>query len=329
MRARLERFANRLWYQTESPAWPWRALSQIYRRVLGQKWHRPSAKPIAPVIVVGNLAVGGCGKTPTVIALAKHLREQGSSVAIISRGYGGQHGTGPKRVDMDAEARVVGDEPFLMHRETGLPVWVCRDRTLACHAAIAGGAEVVISDDGLQHQALARSFEIALIDGDRGLGNGCLLPAGPLRQPAQRLKEVDAIVYRGQQGRDNSVYPGLVFRVEPKELRRLSNGKAVDPTTLSGIPVNAVCGIGNPDQFAHTLGQMGLNAELHAFPDHHPFSSKDLQTIPKPIVMTAKDAVKIQDIESLCPEVYVLEVTAKLPAELVQAVSTHVQQFTQ
>ncbi|MEE4297138.1 MAG: tetraacyldisaccharide 4'-kinase [Wenzhouxiangella sp.] len=329
MRAGLERYANRLWYQTETPAWPWRVLSRIYRRALGQKWHRPAAKPSVPVIVVGNLAVGGCGKTPTVIALARYLTAQGLSVAIISRGYGGEQSAmdSPRKVDAGADVRQLGDEPVLMHRETGLPVWVCRDRALACQSAVAEGAEVVIADDGLQHQALARSFEIVLIDGDRGLGNGRLLPAGPLRQPVQRLQEVDAILYRGQQALGRNCYPGSVFRVVPKALRRLSNGEQVEPESLSGRQVSAVCGIANPSQFARSLNELGMKADLHAFPDHHPFSIKDLRPIRQPIVMTAKDAVKIIDTDSLDSEIFVLEVTAVMPPELLETVRAHVQQF--
>jgi tetraacyldisaccharide 4'-kinase len=329
MRARLERYANRLWYQTDTPAWPWRVLSRVYRLGLGQTWHRPSTRPAKPVIVVGNLAVGGCGKTPTVIALARYLTEQGLAVAIISRGYGAERGAGsePIKVDAGTDAGQVGDEPVLMYRETGLPIWVGPDRSAACRAAFSEGGDVVIADDGLQHRALARSFEIALIDGDRGLGNGWLLPAGPLRQPEARLKEVDAILYRGQPAAADSVDPGAVFRLEARALRRLSDGAELKPEALRGSSVSAVCGIGNPDQFARTLTDLGMNTHLHAFPDHHRFTLEDLRPIPRPMVMTAKDAVKIPKAVDLDAEMFVLEVAAALPPELLRAVSAHVQQF--
>ncbi|MFP4276349.1 MAG: tetraacyldisaccharide 4'-kinase [Wenzhouxiangella sp.] len=333
MRARLERYANRLWYQTARPAWPWRMLSALHQALLGGRWQRPAGWPPVPVIVVGNLAVGGCGKTPTVIALARHLAAAGLRAGIISRGYrrrgGGRH---PIPVGPDSDPDRCGDEPVLLAQGTGLPVWVGRDRAAALNAAVTAGVEVVLADDGLQHSGLARSFEIALVDARRRFGNGRLLPAGPLRQPAERLAQVDAVLYRtpadGLDSLDGpTIDPTRCFHLQAEALLRLSDGERLAPDALAGQAVSALCGIADPDQFGATLQALGQRPVVHAFPDHHRFAQADLDGIPEPIVTTAKDAVKLRRLARLPEALHVLEVSAILPAGLLQAVDAHVQQF--
>lgn len=324
MRLRIERYANRLWYQTRRPPWPWRLLAAVHAGLFQSRWQRPAAPPAVPVLVVGNLAVGGSGKTPVVIALARYLADLGIQVGVISRGYGTRRRT-VRRVEADSDPYVHGDEPVLLAARTGRPVWVARDRRAALDAALAAGVKVVIADDGLQHRRLPRSFEIVLIDGQRGFGNGWLLPAGPLRQPVSRLQSVDAILHRGRPGTPE--LPGRRFDLRPKGLVRLADGARLDPLSLANRPVSAVCGIANPDQFVQMLESLAMKPVVHAFPDHHPFSPSELEGLARPIVTTAKDAVKLQRIAVAMDEIYVLEVSASLPVELLRTVAEHVQQF--
>jgi tetraacyldisaccharide 4'-kinase len=190
---------------------------------------------------------------------------------------------------------------------------------------VAEGAEVVVSDDGLQHRRLARSFEIVLIDGQRRFGNGRLLPAGPLRQPVERLEQADAVLFRACDDLD----PGYDQRFDlvPDALIRLDDGARLAPLALAGQSVSAVCGIAHPEQFVRTLESLGQQPTLVAFPDHHRFVAADVQALPPPIVTTAKDAVKLKRLARLPEAVHVLEVSATLPDSLLQAVTDHVQQF--
>ncbi|MFW5815274.1 MAG: tetraacyldisaccharide 4'-kinase [Wenzhouxiangella sp.] len=329
MRAWLERYANRLWYDTARPAWPWRALSGLHHRLLGTRWQRPPARPPVPVLVVGNLAVGGSGKTPVVIALARHLSGLGRQAAIISRGYGRASRSSaarqPIRVGPDSDPGLCGDEPVLIGQATGLPVWVCRDRSAALNAAVAAGADVVLADDGLQHRRLARSFEIVLVDARLGFGNGLLLPGGPLRQPVARLDLADAVLFRG--AGDRAIDADRRFDLKPEALVRMDDGARLTPDALAGQAVSAVCGIANPKQFVRSLIALGYAPRLFAFPDHHRFRAAELESIPGPIVTTAKDAVKLRLLTGLPKTIHVLEVNAVLPDALLQAVADHVQQF--
>lgn len=243
----------------------------------------------APVIVVGNITVGGTGKTPVVQWLVGALRERGWRPGIISRGYGGEEATEPRRVPPDGDPARFGDEPVLLARETGCPVAVCPDRPTAGRLLLdSGDCDCLVADDGLQHLALERDIELVVVDGQRGFGNGLCYPAGPLREPRARLRSVDLVITNGG-GRE-----GAGFRLEPGAFKPVDGREGVAQwADFSTKPVHAVAAIGNPDRFFRLLEERGLRIERHAFPDHHPFSPDDLDFGDgHPVLMTAKDAVK-------------------------------------
>jgi tetraacyldisaccharide 4'-kinase len=259
-----------------------------------------SRRVARPVIVVGNVTVGGSGKTPLVIWLAQQLGERGHRPGVVLRGYGGAAATGrvPCLVTPDSDVAVVGDEALLLRRRTGVPVVVGRDRVGAAERLLATGVDVIIADDGLQHLRLARDFEIAVVDATRGLGNRYLLPAGPLREPAERLSQVDAVVINGEEGRPAAAAAGLpaafLMRLGGEWLRPLAgSGDAVALSSLAGQRVHAVAGIGNPGRFFSQLAAAGLQVLEHAFPDHHRYRASELEFHDGlPLLMTEKDAVK-------------------------------------
>lgn len=328
MKARLERYLNRVWYAPEAPSWPLRALTPLYRAAARGRWTRPASRPPCPVIVVGNITVGGSGKTPVVAALARLLAGAGRAPAVISRGYGARASEGARAVTPNSDPAAVGDEPVLLARRAGCPVWVGRDRYAAMQAARRGGADVVIADDGLQHPRLPRSFEVCVIDGLRGLGNGRLLPAGPLRQPLERLESVDLVLVKhaGQGVRED--LPGRVFAVEPGRPYRLragARGPAVFEQSGSRV-MDAVCAIGNPDSFFRLLEAIDIRFRPHPFPDHHAFAPEDLAPMAGPLIVTEKDAVKLERLSAL-PETWVLPIEARLPAAASEAVLSHVREF--
>lgn len=325
MRQHVENYAKEIWYGRRS-ARGWTSLSWLYQKALGSRWHRPTERPPIPVIVIGNLSAGGTGKTPVVMRVARHLIESGFKPAVISRGYGGKVGRGPARVEPQADPGRVGDEPALIAAGLECPVWVGARRRLTLNAAVAAGAEVVIADDGLQHSDLPRSFEIVVVDGARGFGNGRLLPAGPLRCPIERLAEADRVLLRGPCSRAE-LPAGTPFELKPLALRDLAGTKSEAPTSLAGQTVSAVCGIGHPEQFAAQLEALAMKVELHAFPDHHRYQPKDLANLARPIVTTAKDAIKLRRLQPAPEDVRVLDVEAALPSALLQDLVEHVREF--
>lgn len=244
-----------------------------------------------PVIVVGNLSVGGTGKTPLVMELARLFGERGLRVGIVSRGYGGR-ARAPMLVSGADGPEVTGDEAWLMQRRTGCPVAVGRDRVAAARLLAETGAELILSDDGLQHYALARDAEVVVIDAERGLGNGELLPAGPLREPPARLAEVEALVLNG--GPCAEWPQAISMRLVPDAAVHI--GGSEPPRTLAGFAgqgVHAVAGIGNPGRFFAMLRAHGLQIVEHPFPDHHVFAAGELEFGDvRPVLMTEKDAVK-------------------------------------
>ena len=248
-----------------------------------------------PVVVVGNVAVGGAGKTPIVRALASALAARGWRPGIVSRGYGGSN-TAARAVVPGDDPQVVGDEPLMLAAD-GFPVWIGHRRADAARRLIAANqaCNVIIADDGLQHYALARTVEIAVVDGERHLGNGLLLPAGPLREPASRLASVDAVV-RVLDG--DAMVPGArngyTAEIESLPWRNLLRADAIaDPASWHGGEVHAIAGIGNPRRFFARLRALGLAPVCHPFPDHHAYTQDEL-AFPeaKVILMTEKDAVK-------------------------------------
>lgn len=249
-----------------------------------------------PVIVVGNISVGGTGKTPLVLWLADFLRQQGYRPGIVSRGYGG--GTeGAVEVDDRSDPAAVGDEPLLLARKSACPVWVGRDRVAAGNALLIAHPEcdVLVSDDGLQHYRLGRDMEIVVVDGERKFGNGLLLPAGPLREGVSRLGSVDAVVVNGGSLKavmtlrnefEMSLEGEAFCNLRQPELR----ARAAD---FGGKKLHAVAGIGNPQRFFAHLRRLGLAFEEHAFPDHCVFRPQDLDyRDADALLMTEKDAVK-------------------------------------
>ena len=302
----MDRALNALWYGDGAVAVLLQPLAGLYGVAVGARrsayahgWLR-SQTVGKPVIVVGNLTVGGTGKTPLVAWLAAQLRAQELKVGIVSRGYG-RSGGALSHVQPEADWRTVGDEPLLLSRVTGCPTVVAVDRVAGARALVEQGVDIVLADDGLQHLRLARDCEIVVVDGVRGLGNGRLLPAGPLREPAARLGTADAVVFNGAPDHPSVMIvrpalqsPAVEMTLAPGDARSVSN----DATTrqlesFRGQTVHAVAGIGHPPRFFRSLQARGIEIIAHAFADHHPFEPADLEFGDGvPVLMTAKDAVK-------------------------------------
>lgn len=247
-----------------------------------------------PVVVVGNLTVGGTGKTPLVVWLARTLCEDGLHPGVLARGYRGKAKDWPRVVGPDSDPAQVGDEPVLLARRTGCAVVAGPDRVAAARRLLeTGPCDVVLCDDGLQDPSLAHDVEIVVLDGVRRLGNGRCLPAGPLRESARRLAEVDLVVCRGEPrtGEFGMAYrPGIPRSVDDEARER---GFA----EFRGETVHAVAGVGNPEGFFDLLRGEGLSVVEHRFPDHHAFAPGDLDFGDSlPVMMTEKDAVKCRGL---------------------------------
>jgi tetraacyldisaccharide 4'-kinase len=282
--------------------------------------------PGVPVIVVGNISAGGTGKTPLVLWLVQWLQAQGRCPGVISRGYGSRR-SDPRAVPADGSPSVYGDEPCLLAQRAVCPVWVGTDRAAVAAALRAAHPEVdvLVSDDGLQHYRLARDFEIAVIDGMHGLGNGWPLPAGPLREPAARLASVDAVVLNGNAGQ-GVFAQALPMRLQGDRFRNLARPQLiVTAAHFEKQRVNAVAGIGNPQRFFDQLRALGVDCRPRPFPDHHPFTASDIDFGDgEPVVMTEKDAVKCAAFAS--ENHWVLIVDAEVDARLGERIAARLAQ---
>jgi tetraacyldisaccharide 4'-kinase len=302
----------RFWYRRGAIAWLLWPVSLLFglavllRRIFFKLRILGSKHPGIPVIVVGNITVGGSGKTPLVLWTAEFLKAKGWSPAIVSRGYGGSSET-PRAATIASEAAEVGDEPILLSRRSGCPVWVGAERlaVIAAMRAANPDVNVVILDDGLQHYRLRRDLEIAVVDA-RGLGNGFLLPAGPLREPAWRLRTVDAVVANGLSRKED-----FAMVLVGDTLHRMTDSRERRPLkAFAGQKVHAVAGIGDPKRFFLQLGAAGIKVQPHPFADHHAFTPHDLEFGDElPVLMTEKDAVKLRSAAR--PNWWVLPVTAR------------------
>jgi len=290
------RWIHRVWYEGAVSGWVLLPLSGFYwllvklRAFLFRCGIYKSHKAHASVIVVGNITTGGTGKTPTVIWLVNELRAKGFAPGIVSRGYGGSKSGTSMRVDADSDPAVVGDEPVLLARRGQCPVAVDSDRVQAAAMLVDDDVDVIVTDDGLQHLRLQRDFEICVIDGERGLGNYRLLPAGPLRESSGRLNSVDQVLVNGSTEMANAI----AFELQASDACRLNGSLARPLQGFKDTTVHAVAGIGNPKRFFDLLRGHGIQVIEHGFPDHASITQADLQFGDDfEVFMTEKDAVKL------------------------------------
>ena len=305
----VQSWLNDIWYERAAPPWWLLPLSLIYGAVVGSRRHfyamRKPNRVSLPVVVVGNLSVGGTGKTPLVCWLVARLADLGFKPGVVTRGYGGSSGSIRLAAPSDPPG-VVGDESVLLARRSGVPVAIGRDRPAASQLLVNAGCDVIVSDDGLQHYALARDCEIVVIDGDRLFGNGRLLPAGPLRENRSRLAAADAVVVNGGRA---LLGGALSMRLEAKRALSLIGGAVKRLDEFAGHSVHAVAGIGNPQRFFNMLRARGIEVTGHPLPDHARLQASDISFADgRPVLMTEKDAVKCELIAG--PQHWYVPVTA-------------------
>lgn len=317
------------WYtQPGVMAWLLMPLSAVFRlltavRRLAYRWGGLQVQRLpVPVIVIGNLTVGGTGKTPLTGALAQLLSTWGYQPGIVSRGYGGQRHTVPREVSITSDPYVVGDEPVLLARHCPVVVDVRRPR--GARHLMALGCDVILADDGLQHYALGRDIEVLVIDAERRFGNRYCLPAGPLREPPARVQTVDFTVANGQGLPGEFTMqlhtPRVVAVLDPQQTQPLDAWR--------GQAVHAVAGIGYPERFFRRLREAGVQVTAHVFPDHHRFRPSDLQfSDTQAILMTEKDAVKCRRFAT--NRYWMMPVEVELPDTLVTALATRLSQIVQ
>lgn len=322
MKKRLRETLENAWYTGAWWLWLLRPLELLFRlgaaarRGLYRSGLLPVYRAPVPVVVVGNITVGGTGKTPAVIGLVEYLQERGIRVGVVSRGYGGAGTAVPHWVDSDSDPGQCGDEALLIHRRTRCPCVVAPSRADAVRGLLErAGVDIIVSDDGLQHYGLARDMEIVLLDEKRRTGNGFCLPAGPLRETTARLQRADYVLYRGSP----DPLDGVQYTGEALVNLRSGEQRPVTPAAL-GREVFAVAGIGQPGQFFEMLASYGFDVRPLRFPDHHRYGPGDFDRLTgKPIIMTEKDAVKCDGLAG--DDAWYLKISAQLPEAVTTAVA--------
>ena len=302
MRAGLESKLTAIWYGTEPcPSWL-RALVPLYRlgNRLDRWWNlrrQPDDLKSVFTIIVGNITAGGSGKTPLVIKLCHLLRQAGYNPGVISRGYGRKDGA-LRLVSPASDPSAVGDEPLLIAQRAMVPVIVANDRCEAARKLLQQGIDVIVSDDGLQHYRLPRTLELCVVDGSRGFGNGQLIPAGPLREPLERLGSFDQVIVNGDAAELPEDLSTIPMTLVAGLLRSLESGQSWRLAQFGGCKVNAVAGIGNPGRFFNLLHQARIKTREYVYPDHYVFRKADFEAMDPalPILMTEKDAVKCKNL---------------------------------
>lgn len=301
--------------------WLFIALSALRRAW----WRRYPNKPlVVPVVVVGNITVGGTGKTPLLIALVRYFQARGYRPGVISRGYGGK-AIYPYVVHGNSSAAEAGDEPLAIYRATGADVCVGPDRLAAARLLENNGCDLLLSDDGLQHYPLPRDIEIAVVDGERGLGNGYRLPVGPLREAPARLTEVDWVVVNSPAVQFSLPLAAPLFTIpmaiKAANIASVQSDELQPLAPWQGRRVHAVAGIGNPQRFYNSLAALGIEVIPHSFPDHHHYTAADFAfAANESVIMTEKDAVKCREFAK--PNWYYLPIHAELPEVFWQALET-------
>lgn len=332
MSSKLSTWITQSWYAAQANQLRWlKPLASLYRclavkrREAYIKGKKSAYHPGVPVIIVGNVHVGGGGKSPLVAALALHLRTLGYKPGIVSRGYGGTAAKYPQLVTATSKPEEVGDEPLMLALQTGVPVAVDPNRPAAAQFLVQEHqCDVILSDDGLQHYRLARDLELVVIDASRGLGNGLCLPAGPLREPLSRLSSVDWVIFQGLPLASEFNLPPL--QAEPFNYQlSISGWLRGDGQQQTACPfnagqnINALAGISNPQKFFNQLEDLGLKVNSRPLADHAFLSATDLNfNNPYPVVLTAKDAVKLKPW--LHNNHWVMQVHADLPKEFLAQV---------
>ena len=321
MRAATENWLLRHWYGKHRPPWYLRALEPVYLAMYRYNQRKdanpsPGNRGKLPLIVVGNITAGGSGKTPLVMHLCRLATEAGLRPGIASTGYGRQ-ATDTRLVKPESDVRACGDEPVLLAKRTGVPVVVSSRRAEAIAKLEGMDLDLVISDDGLQQPGLAPDMQLCVVDGDRGIGNGHLLPAGPLRESAERLGKVDYVVSTGEWNDRPGSLDVILMQLAPGDIKSLDDGISLSDDKFrhkySGIKIHAVAAIGNPQRFFGTLEKLELTATPHVFPDHHAYGREDFDSIPagQAIIMTEKDAVKCRSLG--LKDAWYLPVETRLP----------------
>ena len=333
MRAGIENWLLKHWYGGGQPPWYLRILEPLYRLAYQRSQSTSPEKYDAglPLVIVGNITAGGSGKTPLVIRLCELALDMGLKPGVASTGYG-RTSRDTLLVQADSDPRSCGDEPVLLAQRTGVPVVVASDRPDAVKKLNEMDLDLVVSDDGLQNAALYRDIEFCVVDGERGLGNGHLLPAGPLRESAERLAKVDFVVTNGPWPAKPDGLDVNVMHLVASVVRSIDNETEYPldefKDKISGMPVRAVAAIGNPGRFFRMLEGLGFVVDSQGFPDHHSFKGSDFDSIGKgsAIIMTEKDAVKCRSLG--LKDAWYIPVETRLTDDFEQTFKDHIAKLT-